>query len=204
VIACGGAKTGGVAAAAGDDISKCEAGDGEACATLGALNEGEKLGGSGGNAPLAFAYYKKACAAKSWRGCNGLADLYDYGHGTPEDKAAAGKYHDLACANGYALSCMARARLYDSWLKGCDPAWNDTSTYKRPRDCKGHTLEASQKMLALLRKACGLDKDLGCDVVKAYDAKPGSVGIETDGIRDVWHFEDPAVGEPDWDSFEQK
>jgi TPR repeat protein len=85
-----------------------------------------------------------------------------------------------------------------------NPAYHDTSKYKRPRDCKGHVVESQKKALDLLRKACGLKDDSSCEVVKAYDEKPGPVRIELGEFNEDWAFEFPEDGEPKWDDFEQK
>lgn len=191
-------------AAPADDVDKCDAGDGEACTRLGVANKPE-MDGTRGNAPLALAYFKKACGAKSWKGCTELARLHEYGIGTPEDKAAAAKYFELACSHDYASGCWSRALMYNEWLHGCDPAYHDETTYSRPRDCKGHVVESQNKALDLLRKACELKDEYSCQVVKAYEEKPGPVRIKLDDEFDEdWAFELPEDGEPVWDDFEQK
>ena len=120
LIGCGG-KTGGGKPAPTDDVGKCDTGDGEACTKLAVANE-PNIAQTRGNAPLAFAYYKKACTAKSWKGCVGLARLHEYGIGTPRDSVAAAKHFELACSHDDAGGCWSRARMYHQWLRGCNPA----------------------------------------------------------------------------------
>jgi TPR repeat protein len=198
-VGCGGKTSARTAAPPADDVARCEAADGDACMRLGSLNEPSSDGG-GGNAQLAFAYFNKACDRKVWSGCHSAARMYERGTGTPKDEGAAGRLYDLACANGRANSCSSRAYLYNHWLRGCNPASHDTSTYRRPRDCKSHVVATSQKMLEALRKACSLENAY-CDVTAAYDKKPGAVVLKDGDARLEWHFE---TVEPNWDKFEQR
>jgi TPR repeat protein len=97
----------------------CNHGCGDACWSAGALYQRPPSGTR--DDATAFAFYQRACAAKSGIGCAALAFNYRMGWGVTRSLAEAKKYYRMGCELEFGVACGGLADLYQWQLDGGPP-----------------------------------------------------------------------------------
>jgi TPR repeat protein len=187
LAACGGG--GGSKAArpqAGDEIARCDAGDSAACVSL-ARQHGFDKKSPKYNAPLAFAYYKKACDRSYWDACEGLGHMHSQGAGTPEDEGKALEVWGRGCGANHAQSCFSEAHLLNFVAKRNDPVFQDDEKFKATPETEKKLAAAKKQMMAALRKACGLKYQDACYVLEHWKSPPFDAN---DRHQMTWNLEE--------------
>ena len=99
-------------------IAACKTNDAKSCNLVGAMLEFDKDGRD--DPALASGFYRRACNASYYPGCNNLAWLYVGGRGVPQDKGQAMRLffyaYDasrVACLDGDAAGCMMAGELLE-------------------------------------------------------------------------------------------
>jgi TPR repeat protein len=125
----------------------CDANDPESCFSLG-LASSLGVGGAKKDEAAGAALLRKACDGGSLKACSTLGEMMAAGKGVPKDGAAALKLLERACSGpGETL---------------VPPACHDAALL---RTALGEA-PASEKVLALHRRACTLGFKNGCDAVE--------------------------------------